>query len=64
MNEKPELKPKKDENSLYETVKVVVQALLIAVIIPHRSCSRPFNIPFRLAHPDAAGGRLSLRLRK
>lgn len=44
MNEKPELKPKKDENSLYETVKVVVQALLIAVII-RTLLFQPFNIP-------------------
>jgi len=44
VNEKPELKPKKDENSLYETVKVVVQALLIAVII-RTLLFQPFNIP-------------------
>lgn len=44
MNDSVNKKPVKDENSVYETIKVIVQALLIAVII-RTVLFQPFNIP-------------------
>lgn len=44
MNDSLNKKPVKDENSIYETVKVIVQALLIAVVI-RTVLFQPFNIP-------------------
>lgn len=44
MNDSVNRKPAKDENSIYETVKVIVQALLIAVVI-RTVLFQPFNIP-------------------
>lgn len=43
-NKPVKTKPVKDENSLYETIKVIVQALLIAVVI-RTLLFQPFNIP-------------------
>jgi signal peptidase I len=44
VSDKPKNKPAKDENSLYESVKVIIQALLIAVVI-RTLLFQPFNIP-------------------
>jgi signal peptidase I len=44
VNDRVNKKPVKDENSVYETVKVIVQALLIAVVI-RTVLFQPFNIP-------------------
>ncbi|TVR07807.1 MAG: signal peptidase I [Salinarimonadaceae bacterium] len=44
MSNKPKPTAKKEEGGLYETVKVIVQALLIAVVI-RTVLFQPFNIP-------------------
>jgi signal peptidase I len=44
VNDISKKKPGKDENSIWETIKVIIQALLIAVVI-RTVLFQPFNIP-------------------
>ena len=58
---KVDRKVKKEEGGLWETVKVVLQALLIALVV--RTLALPaLQHPVRLAHPDAPDRRLPVRL--